>query len=87
MEKYGNKSPLMQFVHKNTGYIIVGVFLVIAVPLYLIYDDSVAFYERWTCPMMDSFHRELATHDGMKYSQMSSEEKEKFNEIFESECN
>ena len=49
MEKYGNKTPFMKFVHKNTGYIICGIVLAIAVPLYLNETNSQEFFEKWSC--------------------------------------
>lgn len=76
----------MKFVHKNTGYLVVLGLLAVAVPLYLYYDQSADFYQRWTCPMMDSYYAGNATSDGMLYKDLTDEEKDKFNIIYRSEC-
>lgn len=60
MEKYGNKTPLMKFLHKNTGFIVCGIILAIAVPLYLYEVNSHEFFESWSCGMMQAY---LLTYD------------------------
>ena len=76
----------MKFVHKNTGYLVVLGLLAVAVPLYLVYDQEADFYQRWTCPMMDSYFAGNATSDSMLYKDLTDEEKDKFNIIYRSEC-
>ncbi len=48
-EKYANKSKVMRFVHKNTGYLVVTVFLLIAAVIYFTWDDERLFFETWSC--------------------------------------
>lgn len=87
MEKYGNKSPLMKFVHKYTGYIIAGIIMSVAIPLYLNYDSNADFFERWTCPMVIQYHNGMATSgDNPPYKQLPPEQKERFDRILKSEC-
>lgn len=86
MEKYGNKSPLMKFVHKNTGYIIVGGILAVAIPVYLDYDQKADFFERWTCDMMETFEKGMATNNGLTHDNMNEQEHARFHKILDNEC-
>lgn len=87
IEKYGNKSPLMRFVHQNTGYIIVGIILAVAIPLYLEYDQKADFFERWTCPMMYNYQIGNATAGNFPmHDKMTEEQHIKFHLIYDSEC-
>ena len=87
MEKYGNKKPLMRFVHKYTGYIIVGGILAVAIPLYLDYDQKADFFERWTCSMITQYHQGKATSgDNPTYKELDAGQKERFDSILNNEC-
>lgn len=87
MEKYGNKSPLMKIVNKNAGYITVGIILAVAVPLYFLYDSSLDFFEKWSCPMMETYQKGMATAgDNPPYKDLDDLTKERFDLILRDEC-
>ena len=87
MEKYGNKSSLMKFVHRNTGYIIVGIILSIAIPIYLDWNSNIDFFEKWSCPMMSNYYVGNATAgDNPPYKNLDHIQKEKFDYIMVNEC-
>lgn len=87
MEKYGNKSPFMRFVHKNTGYIVVGIILAIAIPLYLDYNENATFYQKWSCPMMELYKAGNATAgDNPSYANLPEDAKSNFDKILRDEC-
>lgn len=87
MEKYGNKSPFMKFVHQNTGYLIAGVFVMIVLAFYIVYDKDSLFFERWTCPMMEQYRVGNATaHDYPKYENMTDDNRLRFDQIYQDDC-
>ena len=59
-EKYGNKSPLMKFVHKNTGFLVCFAILAVAVPWWFYETNSQEFFEGWSCPQIQIY---LLTYD------------------------
>lgn len=88
MEKYGNKSPVMRFVHKYTGYIVASIILAIAVPLYLDYTAHEEFFSRWTCPMMENYQMGNATAGEFPmHNDLTEEQHLKFHQIYDRECN
>ena len=77
-EKYGNKSPLMKFVHKNTGFIVCFGILAVAVPWWFYETNSQEFFEGWSCPQIqiylltynqDVYDRGFPDHDHLTEEQ------------------
>lgn len=85
MEKYGNKSPFMKFVHKNTGYIIVGIILAIVVPIFYSTMESQEFFEKWTCPQIQNYlliyNQEIHREKFPDHEHLSEEQHVKLHEI------
>ena len=85
MEKYGNKLPLMKFVHKNTGYIVVGVFLAIAVPVFYSMMESQEFFEKWTCPQIQiyllTYNQDVSDRGFPDHEHLTDEQHDKLHEI------
>lgn len=74
-KKYENKTTFGRIFHKYTGFIIMGVFLSIAVPSWIIYDSNQVFFESWPC----------ASIDGMDITKLTDIELIRYHEIV-SEC-
>ena len=86
MEKYGTKSPVMKFVHKNTGYIIAGVVLAIIIPLFLSVQEEQAFFEKWSCTKISQYYLSGDAFVGFpSYSELEENEKKRFDQI-NNEC-
>ena len=85
MEKYGNKSPLMKILHKYTGFIVVGVILAIAIPLFLQYESEQFFFEKWSCSMINQYRVGVIAPDRPPYTDLTEKELERFDDIW-SEC-
>lgn len=60
MEKYGNKSPLGKFLHKNTGFLVCFGILAVLVPWWFYEVNSQEFFENWSCSNIQSY---LLTYD------------------------
>ena len=85
-DKYKNKPPVHRFLHKYTGYIIMGAGLLV-LALYLnemqVEPD---FYHQWTCPMLFNYERGGATFKGVMYDDLSEDEQQRYSEFLKSEC-
>lgn len=75
--KYQNKTPLMRFLHKYTGLIIMGVIVLIVGVSYLYYQSEQVFFENWPCSSFISMEVEPSFTD---------KEIKRFHEILD-ECN
>lgn len=86
-DKYANKTPVMRFVHKNTGFIICGVILAFAVPMLMMEYESYEFFERWTCPVLWTYVLSDNTVPSQypKVSELTPEQKGKL-DIVMTEC-
>ena len=85
-DKYANKSPVMQILHRYTGLIVVMICLPIMVFVWMDYDKSQMFFEAWPCNTINSYAfldnvRGFPSHD-----ELSEDEHVRFHEIYE-ECN
>lgn len=85
MEKYGNKSPFMKFVHRYTGFIVLGVILAAAIPLILLAQSEQEFFEKWSCNMINQYRVGVIAPDRPPYVDLTEEQKQKFDIIW-SEC-
>ena len=80
----------MKFVHKNTGYIVVGIFLAIAIPVFYSMMESQEFFEKWSCSNIQAY---LLTYDQdvddmgfPDHDSLTEEQHKRLHEII-SECN
>ena len=54
-EKYANKSPLMRFLHKNTGFLVCFGILAVAVPWWFYEVNNQEFFENWSCSQIQIY--------------------------------
>lgn len=83
--KYQNKTPLMRFVHKYTGFIVVGVLVSIAIPVYLYQVDQLEFFERWNCEQLKTYYLLDGGSRFPHVSELTPQQMEKFNHVMD-EC-
>ena len=81
MEKYQNKTPVMKFIHKNTGFIICGVILAIAIPLFYAEQGKLEFFEKWTCEQIRTYYLLDGGGRFPKVSELNTDQTIKFNNI------
>ena len=71
----------MRFVHKYTGFIVCGVILSIAIPLYLMEVNSLEFFEKWTCDQVRTYYLLDGGGRFPRVSELTAEQTIKFNNI------
>ena len=84
--KYANMSPAKRFVHKNTGWIILGVALLCLAVWWNYNQIEQDFYYSWTCAMLFNYQMGGATFKGVKYDALSIDEQQKYDEFVSREC-
>lgn len=88
--KYANKTPFMRFLHKNTGFIICGVFLAVLIPFYFYETNSQEFFETWTCPQIKTYmliyDQDVYKYNYPDFEHLTESQKTKFDGIVQ-ECN
>lgn len=89
MEKYGNKTPLMKFVNKNTGYIVAAGFIICVVTVWFSITDEQEFFEKWSCGNLEwyvlTYNQEIYKQDFPDHNHLTEEQHLKFHEVI-SEC-
>ena len=89
MEKYGNKSSLMKFVHKNTGYIVALGFGIVVITAWLSITEQQEFFEKWTCGNLEwyalSYNQDIFKQDFPDHDHLTEEQHNKFHEVI-AEC-
>jgi len=48
-KKYDSKNPIVKFVHKNTGFIVMGISVVIIFYAWTLYNEDQEFFSSWSC--------------------------------------
>jgi len=76
-DRYANKSPFMQILHKYTGYITMGTLLVIIAAAYLVWDSDLEEFEKFTCKEVYQYERQgiegLTDDQLVKWNQVRAE--------------
>lgn len=88
-EKYGNKSPLMRFIHKNTGFLVCFGILAVAVPWYFYETNSQEFFEGWSCDRLQTYvllyNQDIYKENFPDHEHLSEEQHMRFHEVI-GEC-
>lgn len=85
-DKYANKTPVMRFFHKYTGFIFCAVFLSITIPLWLDYTSNMYFFENWDCGTINAYTLTSRDFGYTPHDELTDEEHVRLHEIF-TECN
>lgn len=72
--KYAKKTPFKRFLHKYTGFIIMGIFAVIVASAWLYIENEKVFFENWSCHLILP----------MDHTTLIGVEHERFHEIYDS---
>lgn len=74
----------MQVLHKYTGFIVMGIMLAIAIPLYFDYEDKKEFFHSFSC--QQTFEYMMGTTFGFTpHDELSDEQHINLHEIYQ-EC-
>ena len=53
----------MQFFHRNTGFIVMGVCVLILGVIWFYFDSTLYYFEKWSCPKTTEFAKTLGHLD------------------------
>ena len=85
MEKYGNKTPVVKFLHQNTGYIIVGIALLVIILVFLSQGVS-PFFDKWSCEKINQYYLSGEAFVGFpSYNELDEKQSQRFQQII-NEC-
>lgn len=84
--KYANKTPVMRFIHKNTGWIIMFCGLASLAGFWMYSQTESDFYHSWTCAMLRNYEAGGASFKGIMYDELSEEQKLEYSEFTNTEC-
>jgi len=62
-DKYTNKTPVMRFFHKYTGFIICGIAIAIIGPIWYLYDEQSFYFENWSCIDVIKISLNFSSHE------------------------
>ena len=48
-KRYDKLSPTKQFLHKNTGFIVMGIFILLVFTAWTMYTGEKEFFDSWAC--------------------------------------
>ena len=71
----------MKFIHKYTGFIICGIILAVAIPMFLYEQKQMEFFERWTCDQIRTYYLLDGGNRFPRVSELSADQTIKFNNI------
>jgi len=78
-KKYAKKSKSAQFFHKNTGFIVMGIFALVIVIIWFYFDSQQMFFDNWSCLNITKLALNFNAHE-----RLTEIEHERFDEILES---
>lgn len=84
--KYANKSPLMRFVHKYTGWLVLTAGLLVLAMWWNYIQVEQDFYETWTCEMLHQYLVGAATYKGVMFADLPDETKQEYLKLLNAEC-
>lgn len=86
--KYDDKSLPLKIFHTYTGYITVIAALVIVASVFMLYVDSLPFYESWSCNQLYDYMLNdnlYGNPDNKLHSELSEDEHLRLHQIYD-EC-
>jgi hypothetical protein len=86
-DKYKNLPLPLQIFHNYTGYIMVVIGLLTIASVFLLYADSLPFFESWSCGQIREYNLgKLDSYGDPKHFELTESEHLRFHQILD-ECN
>ena len=85
-KKYDSKNPVVRFVHKNTGFIVMGISVVIIFYAWALFTEDQEFFSLWSCNKLYGY---MVTESNYGYPDHVDLEEELhllLHEIYANEC-
>ena len=85
-KKYDGKNPIVKFVHKNTGFIVMGISVVIIFYAWSLYNEDQEFFSSWSCSKLYGYMLTESNYGYPDHKDLSEAQHLKLHEIYANEC-
>ena len=85
-KKYDSKNPVVKFVHKNTGFIVMGISVVIIFYAWTLYTEDQEFYSSWSCSKLYGYMVTESNYGYPDHDDLTEAQHLKLHEIYANEC-
>ena len=85
-KKYASKNPVVKFVHKNTGFIVMGISVVIIFYAWTLYNEDQEFFSSWSCNKIYGYMVTESNYGYPDHKDLSEAQHLKLHEIYANEC-
>ena len=85
-KKYDSKNPVVKFVHKNTGFIVMGISVVIIFYAWTLYTEDQEFFSSWSCSKLYGYMVTESNYGYPDHDDLTEAQHLKLHEIYANEC-
>jgi hypothetical protein len=84
--KYGNLSPFSRFLHKNTGFIVMGTIVTIVLIGWTIYDGELEFFDSWNCEKILYYTLSQENYGYPDHDDLTEKQHLKLHKLYANDC-
>ena len=84
--KYENMSPFKRFLHKNTGFLVMGGSVIIITTLWFTTTEEQEFFMSWNCDKLNFYINDQTIFGYTDHNDLSEELHLKLHLIYNSDC-
>jgi len=85
-KKHSSLNPVMKFIHKNTGFIVMGISVVIIFYAWTLYTENQEFFSSWSCNKIYGYMVTESNYGYPDHDVLSDDLHLKLHEIYANEC-
>ena len=85
-EKYRGLNPVSKFVHKNTGFIVMGISVLVIFYAWTLYTDDQEFFSSWSCSKIYGYMLTESNYGYPDHKDLTEELHLKLHTIYANEC-
>jgi hypothetical protein len=85
-EKYSGLNPVSKFVHKNTGFIVMGISVLVIFYAWTLYTDDQEFFSSWSCSKLYGYMITESNYGYPDHKDLTEELHLKLHTIYANEC-
>jgi len=85
-KKYGSLNPVSKFVHKNTGFIVMGISVIIIFYAWTLYNEDQEFFSSWSCNKIYGYMLTESNYGYPDHKDLSEAQHLVLHTIYANEC-